>query len=80
MSTLSANRTRDGLDLSLAFLAADSNADFRVDDWNRKSNQTKNLHALTLALSFPIRLQFAQDSEVLKEILADQTIECSNKF
>ena len=65
MSTLSANRTRDGLDLSLAFLAADSNADFRVDDWNRKSNQTKNLHALTLKkLSFPIRLQFAQDAGV----------------
>ena len=33
MSTLSANRTRLGLDLSLAFLAADSKADFRVEDW-----------------------------------------------
>ena len=34
MSTLSANLTREGLDLSLAFLAADRRADFRVDDWN----------------------------------------------
>ena len=35
MSTLSANLTREGLDLSLAFLAADSRADFRVEDWKK---------------------------------------------
>ena len=69
MSTLSANRTRDGLDLSLAFLAADSNADFRVDDWNRKSNQTKKP---SCTYFFPIRLQFAQGTSFSKgEIRTD---------
>ena len=37
MSTLSANLTREGLDLSLAFLAADRRADFRVEDWKKKT-------------------------------------------
>ena len=42
MSTLSANLTREGLDLSLAFLAADRRADFRVEDWKKKKKQFLN--------------------------------------
>ena len=37
MSTLSANLTLEGLLLNLAFFAADSNADFRVEDWKKNS-------------------------------------------
>ena len=33
ISTLSANLTRLGFDLSLAFLAADNSADFRLELW-----------------------------------------------
>ena len=36
ISTLSANLTLEGLDLSLAFLADDSKADFRLEDWKEK--------------------------------------------
>ena len=41
MSTLSANLTLEGLLFNLAFFAADSSADFRVEDCKKKKERKK---------------------------------------
>ena len=49
ISTLSANLTRLGLDLSLAFLAADNKADLRLELWGNSNDINPRLRDIKIS-------------------------------
>ena len=49
ISTLSANLTRLGFDLSLAFLAADNKADLRLELWRKRNDINPKLRHIKIS-------------------------------